>query len=85
VDSETKQVPDIWAYHTLVNASHVTMVGGPKKARGSVHQFGIRLGRHLVDVGIGPMLRDNLTGNDYLLEPNKLVFGEYQHEIIAGQ
>ena len=68
-----------------MEASQVTMVAGPKKVRGSVHQFGLRLGRHLVDVGIGPLLRDNLTQSHYPLEPNKLVYAEYQNEIIAGE
>jgi len=84
VDPESKKIPDIWAYHTLLEAFRVTMVGGPKKVRGSVHQFGSRLGRHLVDVGIGPLLRDNLTQSHYPLEPNKLVYTEYQNEVIAG-
>lgn len=82
---ESESRPDIWAHHTLMKAFKVTVVGGPKIFRGSVHQFGIRLGGHSVDVGIGPLLRDNLTNNRYLIEPNKLIFDEYQEEKIAGE
>jgi alkyl sulfatase BDS1-like metallo-beta-lactamase superfamily hydrolase len=57
---------------------------GQKIVRGAIKQFGIRLGRHLVDVGIGPRIRDNVTIGDLAMQPTNLVYGERQEAIIAG-
>jgi hypothetical protein len=76
--------PDIWGYHTLVETYQLSMTGGPKIAFGAGHQFGTRLGRHLVDVGIGPRIQATPTSIDYLIVPNRLVYGDFQQETLAG-
>jgi hypothetical protein len=67
-----------------VETYKMTVTCGPKKARGIEHQFGIQLGRHLVDVGIGPLLESKPSSAVYLTEPNRLVYKEFQEETIAG-
>jgi len=56
----------------------------PRLTWGARHQFGIKLGKHLVNAGIGPRLRFDDRGSILPLFPNRLVVKDVQHEHIAG-
>lgn len=62
-----------------------TKVIAQKSAKGAIHQFGVRLGSQMIDVGIGPRLRTQVTTSRLPPLPNKLVYKEQESILIAGK
>lgn len=76
--------PDIYAFHTMMELNHRTRVVAKRSARGAVYQFGVRLQGQLVDVGIGPRLRTNVTNAHLPPPPNKLIYKDKESLEIVG-